>query len=123
MNGDGVFHLQKRLVGLPPDLESLYGHMLRDIEEIYIEETSKIFQLHRACLKRIRCLSIQMLDTALNVEIHNTFQMAFQSIRFADNSSQVYHKQQAKKLHSRCGGLLETQIGTGELHGKVKIPY
>jgi hypothetical protein len=43
MNGDSVVHLQKRLVGLPPDLESLYAHMLGDIEETYMEETSKIF--------------------------------------------------------------------------------
>jgi hypothetical protein len=69
MNGDGITHLQQRLDCLPPDLESLCAHILGNIDEIYMEEASKIFQLQRIIVKRSSYLSIQMLDICLNPDI------------------------------------------------------
>lgn len=39
-NGDGMFHLLRRLAILPSDLEKLYEHMLKSIDPLYMEEAS-----------------------------------------------------------------------------------
>jgi hypothetical protein len=110
MNGDGITNLRQRLECLPPDLESLYAHMLGNIDEIYMKEASKIFQLQRTSVKRSTYLGIQMLDICLNPNIRENLQKVFESIKSTDSSSYSYEKKQAKRLHSRCGGLLETQF-------------
>ncbi|PMD20004.1 hypothetical protein NA56DRAFT_705245 [Hyaloscypha hepaticicola] len=102
MNGDGITTLRQRLDCLPPDLESLYAHMLGNIDEIYMQEASKIFQLRRASVKRWTYLTIKMLDICLNP--------IFESVKSTDTSSESYSKKQVKRLDSRCGGLLEAQF-------------
>lgn len=110
MNSDDITNLRLRLGFLPPDLESLYGHMLGNIDEIYMKQASKIFQLQSSSVKSSRYLSIKMLDICLNPDIRDPFQMVFNSTKSIDTSSESYLKKQAKRLNSRCGGLLETQL-------------
>jgi hypothetical protein len=102
---------------------NLYAHMLENIEEIYMKEASKIFQVQRACVKLSKYLSIQTLDISLRPDIQDTFQNAFERIKHADASSTAYHKTQATNLRSRCGGLLETQVGTTNLQSSIRVPW
>jgi hypothetical protein len=46
-NSDDISRLQRRLQALPKDLENLYEHMLKGIENFYKEDASIVFEIFR----------------------------------------------------------------------------
>jgi hypothetical protein len=70
--------------------------VLGNIEEIYMKEASKLFQLQYIKVKRSSYLSIQTLDICLNPNIQDYFQKGFESIESTDTSSEMFMKKHAK---------------------------
>jgi hypothetical protein len=112
VNGDSIFQLQQRLAILPPDLEDLYAHMLKSVEKLYLEEASKVFQMYRVCIKRSKYLTMGMLHIALTYDVKDSIEETFRTIQFEDFTSIAFRGQQAKRLYTRSGGLLEFKTRT-----------
>ncbi len=123
---DGISELNRRLKTFPSDLEKLYGHMLSSIEPIYMEEASKIFQLHRATQNYTRP-SVELIYIALIVDLQRALgtptedvQKAMKElVRLVDSTTQterfdslIYDSESLyehldDKMRTCCGGLIE----------------
>jgi hypothetical protein len=104
-NGDKIPHLHRRVTSLPPDLESLYGHMLKSVDSLYREESSQIFQIFRASGHR---LDIATLERALQISDYRSV-IKMQSIHGEDTREKMHNDwdRMVLRVNSRCMGLLE----------------
>lgn len=107
-NGDGIKHLRRRLEQIPPDIESLYEHIVKSIDPFDLEEASQIFQVFRASGHD---LDIPTLERALRNSNHRiVLEMRITpahatSSEPANNEASL--RRMALRLNSRCKGLLE----------------
>ena len=102
-NGDGVPDLQTRLRLLPTDLEKLYTHMLNQVEPTYRRQAWELFEIVRKGQGSLTALELSFAAHDLQYAIN------------ADPESPTYRekmdrcKMMARRLKSRCKGLLEIQ--------------
>jgi len=113
-NFDHISDLRKRLSMLPTGLEDLYRHMLMDIDTIYMEQASRIFQLYRAAQAQIAPYDDQTapipftcfeLSLALERDTELALAAEFKPLGF----QHVVERCEIIDgiLRTRCGGLLE----------------
>jgi hypothetical protein len=111
-DGDEISHLRSRLASLPPDLETLYEHMLDRIEPEYRLESAKIFQIFRA---NKYGLGIQTLYRALSYSNHRQVvdmacsnNLPLSGVHPTDTRLEPRMTRMMSRLNSRTKGLLET---------------
>lgn len=114
-NDDEIEDLQARLRVLPKDLESLYRHMIMRVDEVYQQESSRMFLLvGTATSPRWDDVSgvvpLSALALRFAVEDHKTLALTA-PMHFADKDTTTsWSKAVISKLITRCGGLLEAHI-------------
>jgi hypothetical protein len=111
-NDDCIEDLRARLSALPKDLESLYRHMILRLDEVYEQESSRMFLLVGTAtsprwddLTRPTFMSALALRFA--VEDHGSLALTA-PMHFVDKDTITeWSKAIISKLITRCGGLLE----------------
>jgi hypothetical protein len=103
--------LQRRLLELLAGLEPLYQRMFENIQPRYHEQASQLFRIVDIAASPLTPLALSFIDedpkAALSVK-HEVF---------SDNEIKRRHILVAKRLKSRCAGLIETSVPKGELGG------
>lgn len=127
-NDDSVDDLQARLRVLPKDLESLYRHMILRVDEVYEQESSRIFLIvGAATTPRQDDWAGVSPPTALGlyfaVEDHKTRALEASMGFCTKEDINVWCKSMISKLVTRCGGLLEAQASGRGGYAKAKITY
>ncbi|KAL9116324.1 MAG: hypothetical protein Q9187_007152 [Circinaria calcarea] len=93
MDGDTIPQLLGALLAIPTELEDLYRQILLRIKPEYRRESYLIFQIMLSCLTQISLNNLMaVLDVALGGEV-----------------AKMPQENMHRRLHSRCGGLLETK--------------
>ncbi|KAK4215415.1 hypothetical protein QBC37DRAFT_386337 [Rhypophila decipiens] len=110
-DGDSLAMLWRRVEELPADMESLYLHILKSIQQEYPEESSQIFQIFRA---NGNTLDVLTLSLALRSPIYHLEAMSCDLIplsRLQDSRFTIFLDgvmgSTTGFLNSRCQGLLE----------------
>lgn len=116
-NYDNIMDLQKRLAKFPTDLEPLYRRMLDDIDDMYIEQAIKLFQIMQTIRKPPRVLSLWYADEGNVVKIDK-----FTSEYITPEDKVVRCKEVDGRLRCRCAGLLEIQF-TGAFSYEETMQY
>lgn len=127
-NRDDVSVLQIRLRRLPPELDDLYSHMIFKIDEVYLEETSRLFQIMTCASQEQSKPSnwggsegLSILALSFAAEITPTLVVATQANLTADQV-QARCKKMDIKLRTRSGGLLEVPHRR-HLQPEMKVLY
>ncbi|KAH6678076.1 hypothetical protein B0J14DRAFT_687940 [Halenospora varia] len=116
-NQDRVEHLSKRLKQLPRGLEDLYTHIVTNIDNVYQEEASRLYQLIAVAIEQpgdwkpaetLSVLSVYLamheesfLDPKFNTELQDR-----DIVLLKCKETNVF-------LKTRCGGLIELQYVPG----------
>lgn len=106
-NEDKRSDLEWRLNQLPPDLETLYLHILRKIEPSrYREQAAKLLRIVFCAQKPLTLLQLAFADEVmdqpdLNLAINAEFS------KFSGSEQQEMCTKTEKRLNSRCLGLIE----------------
>jgi hypothetical protein len=132
-NGDGVQHLRMRLDLLPDDLEDLYEHMLGSIEEIYLSQTSQIFQIFRAADYN---LTIPVLNGTLEATLEDAMlefrhPMKLEDLKLRHKRWLTRHRARfshfervQSQLNSRTKGLLEVNhFKRPAIEGSLEVKF
>lgn len=101
-NGDNLCSLRLRLARLPPDLEHLFGNMLKSIDALYREDVSQIFQIFRTSGHR---LTIPALERVRFDEYHRAIGMKTPSGVLKDHEveNELQRSERALlRLNNRC---------------------
>ncbi|KAK3368656.1 hypothetical protein B0H63DRAFT_455414 [Podospora didyma] len=119
-HGDNIPQLRARLNSLPVDLERLFEVILGKIEAEFKVESSKVFQIFRACgndldaLELYRILLYEDYESLIRTDLEpdddpdgsgrgkNTLKV--------EQLVEMVEEQMALKLSSRCRGLLEIRV-------------
>jgi hypothetical protein len=107
-NSDQISDLQKRLRLLPPSLEELFSHVLGRLEPVYLEQSSRIFQIFSAARLMEQPLSSIELSFAEEEDAQKLIQSQTQIISETELASRRASVEMW--LQTRCGGLIETHI-------------
>ncbi|KAK4205062.1 hypothetical protein QBC40DRAFT_65709 [Triangularia verruculosa] len=132
-NDDGIDDLQARLRVLPKDLESLYRHMLLQVDEVYEQEASRIFLIVGAATSPrwddwAGVIPLTALTLSFAVEDHQSLALTA-PMHFIKQTEVVSRSRVLiSKLGTRCGGLLEAtnkrvgydKAAVGFMHRTVK---
>ncbi|KAI0018219.1 hypothetical protein F4780DRAFT_538961 [Xylariomycetidae sp. FL0641] len=102
-NADTVSTLQKRLRKLPTDLEQYFAHILGTVDEIYWEDTTKLFQM--AICTRPHTLFIGVLVVLDEDAGEDSLNADTQQATADDYECRLPIWE--KRLNARCKGLLE----------------
>lgn len=101
-DGDNIDHLHQRLLSLPSDLEQLFEKILNNLNPLYFEQASKLFQFHRAASEPLSLLSLSFaedgFEKAMSADVAT---MSTQEINFRMETMR-------RRLSSRCKGLIYT---------------
>ncbi|KAF9761854.1 hypothetical protein IL306_003662 [Fusarium sp. DS 682] len=107
INNDSITDLEHRLDILPPDLEDLYWHMLRNIDPLYRPQTGIMCRICLQAQQPVRALSLSFAE-----EVVHDKRIAVRATRRDIPESE--YKQRISdltiRLQSVCAGLLETQV-------------
>lgn len=101
-NGDRIFDLKKRLESLPPDLEGLFRRMLDNLDPLYLEHGSQLFQIIRAARVAPTLLCLSFADEP---DPESVFRFPVTSLTTRELHSRA--ERMRRRLNSRCRGLLE----------------
>jgi hypothetical protein len=126
-NGDDISDLRRRLKDLPADLGEFYRHMMSQIEPLYRQQASQIFQIYHAMMTiqgsdgHIDPLELSLAVTASpSNDLFRTWEpMELQEVRSRCEQMAMY-------LKSRCAGLLEVaELGNRDpkCDGYLKVGY
>jgi len=103
-NSDHVSDLQRRLRLLPPTLEDLFSHILGRLEPVYLEQSSRIFQIFAASqLTKRRLTSLKFSfaeDPDVDSLLSQTHPMSETELTARVELVDIW-------LVTRCGGLIE----------------
>lgn len=112
---DRISTLQQRLRELPKDIEGMYGHMLQQVDNVYLASMSQIFQLVRVANEsnarfkyKHNCLYCILLSYAVDEDLQVLGQVELPSA--AENMQRC--EELMIWLKTRCAGLLEVQDQT-----------
>ena len=108
-DGNEIVDLQRRLRHLPADLESYFRHMFDTIEDVYKEQTARVFLVCTEALNPPSVLTSLFLDNeradpdyALKANVHVVDEDELRAIR----------KKTWKHLNACCKDLLEVNINS-----------
>ena len=109
---DGISDLQRRLLLLPRDLESLYEHMMELIDTVHQEHASQIFQIFRAAQEhrdyfgprqsKNENLTLLALFLAITPDLRLDVVRAYDEKCISSSCDDM-----AAQVTARCAGLLE----------------
>lgn len=104
-NQDGIDDLQKRLESLPSDLNVLYCLMLGRVEDLYMEQASRIFQIYDSASDLNLRMSALELELAVSADVNDGINCGRESM----TAEEIGNRSQKMTAHlkSRCEGLLE----------------
>jgi hypothetical protein len=127
-NDDDIEDLQARLRALPKDLEALYTHMILRVEEVYQQESSRMFLLVGTAtfprwddMTGVTPLSALALKFA--AEDHDSLALTA-PMHFADYGTITeWSKTIISKLVTRCGGLLEAHVNKRTILARTDITF
>lgn len=109
-NHDGVHDLQARLLHVPKELEGLYERMIFRVENIYKEDSSRIFRLvHAATDVNGPLTELTLLQLAIAVDTGVDIALTATPDYFTQQQIDERSRNIAVRVLSRCGGLLEIQ--------------
>jgi hypothetical protein len=114
---DQISDLQKRLELLPPSLEALFSHILGRLDPVYMQQSSRIFQIFAASLLMqhpLTCLELSFAEER-DIEklmISQTINMTNQELKLRCDMVNIW-------LLTRCGGLIEFRNRSGRKLGQV----
>ncbi|TVY24004.1 hypothetical protein LHYA1_G006937 [Lachnellula hyalina] len=106
---DGIHDLQLRLRLLPPSLEDLFSHILRRLEPVYLEQSSRIFQIFAEAQNSDRSLTSLELSFAEELDFRAVIREPTRQLwmeELLEREAQI-----ETWLRTRCGGLIETCSG------------
>ncbi|KAH7364678.1 hypothetical protein BKA65DRAFT_491856 [Rhexocercosporidium sp. MPI-PUGE-AT-0058] len=104
-NQDNIDDLQRRLESIPSDLNALYCLMLGRIDDIYMEQASRIFQIYdRASDLDLRMSALE-LELAVSANVEDSISNERRPMTSEDINSRS--EKMTTHLKSRCEGLLE----------------
>ncbi|KAI1409313.1 hypothetical protein F5Y13DRAFT_94779 [Hypoxylon sp. FL1857] len=111
-NADTVSTLQRRLRQLPTDLQQYFNLILQSVDDVYWEDTTKVFQMAASAVHLLPIGVLSVLDEedddfCLNAKV--------QSMSLLDYEKKV--RVLEKRLNARCKGLLEVRATRGHLIG------
>jgi hypothetical protein len=114
-NRDEISDLQRRLDVLPPDLDSLYSHMIDHIDPLYFVQASQIFQIFGAASDLNVPLSILELELAVSADYTTAISKSSKATQIMTDS-EIFERcdRMAAHLKSRCEGLLEVHDVRGK---------
>jgi hypothetical protein len=104
-NSDEISDLQRRLRLLPPSLENLFSHMLSRLEPVYLEQSSRIFQIFAACRHAEHPLNSLELSLAEEANAESLLLSRTEPLSAAEQATRV--ELVNIWLVTRCGGLIE----------------
>jgi hypothetical protein len=104
-NSDHVSDLQRRLRLLPPSLEDLFSHILGRLEPVYLEQSSRIFQIFATSLRRDGRLTSLQLSFAEDPNVDSLLSSRTQPMSETERAARV--ELVDVWLVTRCGGLIE----------------
>lgn len=117
-NLDDIAQLRKRLVGMPPEIEDLYRHMLKNIDEAYAQDAVRIFRIMsiaqhtptRPILNvprdvKFRIPELTALELSFALDKNQDF--AINPKRINQQDLEMRMKQVDIQLRKSCAGLLE----------------
>jgi hypothetical protein len=112
-NSDQVSDLQRRLRILPPSLEDLFSHMLGRLEPVYMEQSSRIFQIFAASrLEGYTLMPLSSLELSFAEEADAQRLLSSPAIPLTDQEWIARIESVDIWLVTRCGGLIEASIPT-----------
>jgi hypothetical protein len=104
---DEIRDLQMRLKLLPPSLEDLFSHILGRLDPVYLEQSSRIFQIF-AEAQKINDASLTCLELSFAEELDSN-SVIQESTRQCPVTELLERSSQVETwLRTRCGGLIET---------------
>ncbi|PMD33834.1 hypothetical protein L207DRAFT_535085 [Hyaloscypha variabilis F] len=120
-NSDQIFDLQRRLRLLPPSLEDLFSHILGRLEPVYLEQSSRIFQIFVASLLSDKPLT--SLELSLAEEPDATSLLLSRTEHLSE--AQIVSRIELVDiwLVTRCGGLIEAIISSDPLAVSPNLSY
>ncbi|KAH7166528.1 hypothetical protein EDB81DRAFT_853152 [Dactylonectria macrodidyma] len=100
--GEDIEALKERLNSTPSDLEGLFQKILDSIEDSYFGQASRLFQIHRTALEPPSLLAFYFADRfdKSSADTEDTMPMS-------DEKALFRAEMMARRLNSRCKGLLE----------------
>jgi hypothetical protein len=105
-NSDHVSDLQRRLRLLPPSLEDLFSHILGRLEPVYLEQSSRIFQIFATSqIQNVHFTSLK-LSFAEDPNVDSLLSSRTQPISEIELAERV--ELVDIWLVTRCGGLIES---------------
>lgn len=122
-NRDDISTLERRLAMLPQELEDLYGHMLSLISPIYMEESSRIFQVYHVSQAN-GWADMQIIHDALSIDHrHQPMTIASNPAFYTQHMPRLdlhsLSKSMEIMLQSRCGGLIEIILHPSPTWGEL----
>lgn len=106
--GDRIADLQKRLDGLPPDLEKLYDNMLRSLDPFYLEHATQLLLIMEASKDPISLILMSFADEETTQSVTDMPAKALSASVLSLRADAM-----ARRLNSRWKGLLEVKMATG----------
>jgi hypothetical protein len=104
-NSDHVSDLQRRLRLLPPSLEDLFSHILGRLEPVYLEQSSRIFQIFATSQFENEYFTSLKLSFAEDPNVDSLLSSRTQPISEIELAERV--ELVDIWLVTRCGGLIE----------------
>jgi hypothetical protein len=108
-NSDHIFDLQKRLRLLPPSLEGLFDHILDRLEPVYLQQSSRIFQIFSASLSIEHHLTSVELSFAEEPNARSLILSGNEKKNMSDYELASRSELVEIWLLTRCGGLIESR--------------
>jgi hypothetical protein len=107
-SGDRLCDLRRRLAVLPSGIEDLYAHMLKSINPLYLQESSKIFQIFRASGHELNMFELERAvrfsdyREVISMQVLDRSTRKLNSMHSDSNIERIL-----MMINSRCKGLLE----------------
>ncbi|RFU34867.1 hypothetical protein B7463_g1457, partial [Scytalidium lignicola] len=118
-SGDRISDLQVRLDTIPGDLEGLFQKILDSIEPSHFSHASQLFQINRACRTSLEPLSLLRFYFADEYDITRA---KTENITPMMEDEALYKiKIMARRLNSRCKGLLEVGNPMPDLEWDIDV--
>jgi len=109
-HSDQICDLRMRLKLVPPSLEDLFSHILGRLDPVYLEQSSRIFQIF-AEAQKIKDIQLTCLELSFAEEL-DTFAVMAEPTRQRSERELVERRFQVEDwLRTRCGGLIEPYSG------------
>ena len=115
--GDDMKDLQRRLSELPAGLEPLYQRMVENIQPRYHEQAAQLFRIVDIAASPLTPLALSFIDEDPKAALYVKHEV------FSDDEIKRRHILVAKRLKSRCAGLIEISVSKTNLgeQGSVEV--